>query len=95
VNVKAARRILDQALQSLRASPLEDLGLTLAVSDLAESVAARANLRLDLDVENHPENIPPEDEQCIYQMIQDALTNVARHANARSLGVACYGKTEK
>jgi signal transduction histidine kinase len=102
VNVKGARQMLDQALQStrsgltevrralqsLRASPLEDLGLTLAVSDLAESVAARANLKLALEVENHWENIRPEVEQCIYRVAQEALTNAARHADARSLRVA-------
>lgn len=102
VNVEGARQMLDQALQStrsgltevrralqaLRASPLEDLGLTLAVSDLAQSVAARANLKLDLDVENHWENIPSEVEQCIYRVAQEALTNIVRHANAKSLRVA-------
>jgi signal transduction histidine kinase len=102
VNVKGARQMLDQALQStrsgltevrralqsLRASPLEDLGLTLAVSDLAESIAARANLKLDLEVENHWENIRPEVEQCIYRVAQEALTNAARHADAKSLRVA-------
>ena len=102
VNLMGARQILDQALQStrsgltevrralqsLRASPLEDLGLTLAVSDLAESVAARANLKLDLEVENHWENIHPEVEQCIYRVAQEALTNIARHADARSIRVA-------
>jgi len=102
VNAKGARQMLDQslqstrsgltevrrALQSLRASPLEDLGLTLAVSDLAESVAARANLKLDLEVENHWENIRPEVEQCIYRVAQEALTNIARHADAKSLRVA-------
>ena len=101
VEAANARRILDQALQStrsgltearralqsLRASPLEDLGLALAVSDLAESVAARANFKLDLNVQNHLENISPEVEQCVYRVVQEALTNVARHAEARSVRV--------
>ena len=101
VEAATARRILDQALQStrsgltearralqsLRASPLEDLGLALAVSDLAESVAARANLKLDLNVQNHLDNISPEVEQCVYRVVQEALTNIARHADARSVRV--------
>ena len=101
VEAANARRILDQALQStrsgltearralqsLRASPLEDLGLALAVSDLAESVAARANFKLDLDVQSHLENISPEVEQCVYRVVQEALTNVARHAEARLVRV--------
>jgi signal transduction histidine kinase len=101
LNAAEARRILDRALratrsgltearralQALRASPLEDLGLALAVSDLAKSVAARANLKLDLEVGDHLVNLPLEVEQCIYRAAQEALTNVARHADARSLQV--------
>jgi signal transduction histidine kinase len=101
VNVRSARHMLDQALastrsgltearralQSLRASPLEDLGLALAVSDLAKSVAARANVKLDLDVEHPLENIPLEVEQSIYRIAQEALTNVTRHANATTVRV--------
>jgi signal transduction histidine kinase len=102
VNADAARKMLDQAtantrsgltearraLQALRAKPLEDLGLVLALSTLAESVAARAGLNLDLDVHNHLDHLAPEVEQCIYRVAQEALTNVARHAGARSLRVA-------
>lgn len=102
VNADAARTMLDQAtattrsgltearraLQALRAKPLEDLGLVLAVSTLAESVAARTGLALDLHVPQHLDQLTPEVEQCIYRVAQEALTNVARHAGARSLRVA-------
>lgn len=102
VNGAAARKMLDQAtsttrsgltearraLQALRAKPLEDLGLALAVSHLAESLAARTGLNLDMDVRNHLEHLAPDVEQCVYRVAQEALTNVARHADARSLHVA-------
>lgn len=102
VDPREARQILDQArrasqsgltearrsLQALRASPLEDLGLGLAMRVLAKEVAARASLRLDLDVQDHLQNLAPEVEQCIYRVAQEALTNVARHADAKSLRVA-------
>jgi signal transduction histidine kinase len=77
-----------RALHALRAKPLEDLGLALALSTLAESVAARTGLTLDLDIQHHLEQMAPDVEQCIYRVEQEALTNVARHAGARSLRVA-------
>jgi signal transduction histidine kinase len=77
-----------RALQALRASPLEDLGLTLAVSDLAKSTAARANLRLDLTIQNRLEKLALPVEQCIYRVAQESLTNVARHAEATWLRVS-------
>ncbi|RME75974.1 MAG: sensor histidine kinase [Chloroflexi bacterium] len=76
-----------RALKSLRASPLDDLGLALAVRQMAVETAQRANLRLNLDV---PEQIPalsPAVEQCIYRVAQEAVTNAAHHANASALTV--------
>lgn len=101
-NPEEAHQILDQArrsaqsglaearrsLQALRAKPLEDLGLALAVRELAKSVAARASLHLDLDVQNHIQGLAPEVELCIYRVAQESLTNVARHADANSVRVA-------
>jgi signal transduction histidine kinase len=100
-DANTARKMLDQALSTtrngltearralhaLRASPLDDLGLALAVQGLAESVASRARLRLDLDVHNHLDNLLPDVEQCVYRVAQEALTNVARHADAKSVRV--------
>jgi signal transduction histidine kinase len=76
-----------RALQALRASPLEDLGLALAVRSLAESVAARNGLALDLEAPERLENLSPDLEQGIYRIVQEALENIARHANARNVKV--------
>jgi len=101
VDPATAQRLLDQALvatrsglqetrralKSLRASPLDDLGLALALRRLAEETAARANLMLDLSL---PERLPalsPDVEQCIYRVAQEAVTNAAHHANAHTLAV--------
>src|SRR6185503_5435116 len=76
-----------RALKSLRASPLDDLGLSLALRRLVESAARRANLALDLSL---PEQIPflsPDVEQAIYRVAQEAVANVTHHANAKNLKV--------
>jgi signal transduction histidine kinase len=101
IDAAAEHKMLEQALQTtrsgltdarrslhaLRASPLQDLGLSLAVRHLAESAAARAGLKLDLHIGSHLGNLTPAIEQCLYRVAQEALTNVARHANAASVQV--------
>jgi len=77
-----------RALQALRASPLEDLGLALAIAQLADSVAARANLKLELDVPQRLVNLRPEVEQSVYRVAQEVLTNVLRHAEATQVRVS-------
>ncbi len=76
-----------RALQALRAQPLDDLGLALAVQQLAEQGAQRAGLTLDADISVELEHLRPDVEQSLYRVAEEAITNVVRHANARSLGV--------
>src|SRR5439155_24600069 len=45
-----------RALKALRASPLDDLGLSLAIQRMAESAVARADIHLDLAI---PKQVPP------------------------------------
>jgi signal transduction histidine kinase len=101
VDPAAAQGILDQsleatrsglretrrALKSLRASPLEDLGLALALRQLAEETAARANVQLRLSLPDKPGSLDPGVEQAVYRVAQEALANAAHHANAQTLAV--------
>ncbi len=75
-----------RTLQALRASPLEDLGLALAVRTLAESTAKRAGLHLELAIDEL-EPLSPEVEQQLYRIAQEALVNVFKHSAASTLRV--------
>jgi signal transduction histidine kinase len=77
-----------RALGDLRATPLEDLGLGLAIRGLAEDMAARGGLALALDVPEQIVNLSPEVQQCYYRVAQEALENVVRHADARRVSVS-------
>ncbi len=83
-----------RALKSLRASPLEDLGLGLALRQLAESAAARVNLELELALPDPMPSLAPDVEQCLYRIAQEAVENIVHHANARkaSLKLELDGK---
>jgi signal transduction histidine kinase len=101
-NPDQARRILDQAsdtartgqvearraLGALRASPLKDLGLPLAINDLAESAAERAGTALEVQLPDRMATNPSSStEQGIYRIAQETLENIVRHAGARSIWV--------
>ena len=97
VDQQTARSILDKslatahsgleetrrALKALRASPLDDLGLALAISTMAEDAAARANLALDLSILDKMPALSPDVEQCVYRVAQEAVTNVVNHAQCQ------------
>ena len=80
-----------RALRALRAEPLEEMGLALAVRTLAEDFAARESLELEVDIPENLDNLTPEVEQCYYRVAQEALENIARHAQAKRLTVWMQG----
>jgi signal transduction histidine kinase len=73
--------------RELRPSVLDDLGLTSAI----ERYAAEFRLRYpEMTTEFHgelPKRVTPVIETTMYRVIQEAMTNVARHSGARSLSV--------
>ena len=75
-----------RAIKALRATPLEDLGLTLPIRTFAESIAARAGLQLMADLAEEVDLLPAV-EQTVYRIAQEALTNIAKHAQAQKLNV--------
>ncbi len=101
VDPTSARRVLDQsletvrsglqetrrALKSLRAAPLEDLGLLFSLRMLAESAAQRADLTLSLTLDDSLPALSNSVEQSLYRVAQEAISNVVYHANARTLTV--------
>ena len=83
-----------RALKSLRASPLDDLGLTLALRRLAESAGQRGNLTVSTSLPDPAASLSPDVEQCIYRVVQEAIANALHHANARCLDLRLTGSEE-
>lgn len=79
-----------RALQDLRAAPLDDLGLVLVIRNLAESIARRGALKLDLDLPEDLGDLPPAVENAFYRLAQEALENVVKHAGAQSVSVSLH-----
>src|SRR5690606_5366 len=74
--------------RQLRPSVLDDLGLAEAVTRYVGDCRARAGLEIDLAlIELAGRRLPPEVETAVYRIVQEALTNVIRHAGARTASV--------
>jgi signal transduction histidine kinase len=76
-----------RALKALRADELEDLGLPLAVLNMAETAAARAGLRLETDIDPRLPSLAPAVEQDLFRISQEAVENAIHHAGAGVLRV--------
>ncbi len=88
--LETSRRGLDEtrrSLRALRAAPLEDMGLALALSSLAEDFAARNGMSLELNVPEDMNSLSPEIEHGFYRVAQEALENVVQHAGAKQVRV--------
>lgn len=72
-----------RALRDLRASPLDDMGLLLAIQHLAETSAHRGGFSLDLQLPEHIRQLSTDLEQAIYRICQESLANIVEHANAK------------
>jgi signal transduction histidine kinase len=72
----------------LRPSALDDLGLHAALAQYVAGWSARAGVEIDYEASAiASERLPAEVETTVYRVVQEALTNVARHANARRVSV--------
>jgi len=74
----------------LRPSMLDDLGLIPAVQWQAREVSRNNNIFVHVNAESVPEDLPEEYRTCIYRIVQEALRNVVRHGNARSVHVRLH-----
>ena len=78
----ATARIKDLA-RRLRPPTLDQLGLEVALRQLAIEYSVRAGFEVDLDLPPIPACLASATEIAIYRIAQEALTNVAAHAEAR------------
>jgi signal transduction histidine kinase len=75
---------LRHLITELRPAALDDLGLAAALQALARRAQAIDGLEVQTEIELDPahERLDPELESTLYRIVQEALTNVSRHAKA-------------
>ncbi len=77
-----------RAIQALRAAPIEDMGLLLALEHLAHNEADRGGLALVLNLPEQIPNLSPEIEHTLYRVAEEALRNAVHHAGAHQVKVS-------
>ncbi len=85
---------LRQLSHELRPTVLDDLGWLPAIKFLAEGVAQRTRLpiRVHSDV---TERLPSNIEIALYRVVQEALTNATRHADASCMHIEISRKADR
>ncbi|HEX8997271.1 MAG TPA: ATP-binding protein [Ktedonobacterales bacterium] len=71
----------------LRPSALDDLGLLPALRGYVKDYQQKCGIEAELVASGLKERLPPEVETALYRMIQESLTNTAKHARARHVWV--------
>ncbi|MDX1615967.1 MAG: sensor histidine kinase [Candidatus Promineifilaceae bacterium] len=87
--IKQMKELNEQAMQELhnviadlRPSVLDDLGLVPAFQTQIREFEQRTGVKTKLVVEGRRRRVPPEIETIVFRIGQEALTNVAKHADA-------------
>jgi signal transduction histidine kinase len=93
-HLDGARRLAEQSLKALRdmamglrPSMLDDLGLGSAVQWQARQFSKHTGIPVNVELEGLPANLPEPYRTCVYRIVQEALTNCARHSKAKTIHV--------
>ncbi|MGN6185365.1 MAG: CheR family methyltransferase [Thermoanaerobaculia bacterium] len=80
-------RSVDRLTIELRPPVLDDVGLYGAISSLLEEFSKASGLRIDVHTPQDGERLASTIETTLYRVLQEALTNVWKHASAKSVSV--------
>ncbi len=84
---KTVNQVRDLALL-LRPSMLDDLGLAPALNWHARETRKRTGLNVAVSADEAIDSLPDEHRTCIFRLVQEAVNNAVRHANARNVEVS-------
>lgn len=90
VKAFASRALADtrRLILDLRPPVLDDLGLVPAVRTLAETRLEEQGITVSINAEGVDDNLPPHLKVTIFRVLQEALSNCARHSQANSVRIS-------
>lgn len=94
-HVRTAAATVDQAIESvqriilaLRPGVLDNLGPIAAIEHAVQQFSERSGIAVALELPPEPLPLDADHATALYRTVQEALTNVLRHANARTVSVS-------
>lgn len=92
--VTECKKLVDEIFQTvrglalgLRPSMLDDLGLQAALEWHVRDFMSRYAINVDLRMAGDFDRLPESHRTCVYRVVQEALTNCVRHADARHIAI--------
>src|SRR5215831_12521106 len=83
----AVNRDVHQLSWELRPTALDDLGLEAAIANYLEKWSGRLNLNVDFVGNLRGRRLSAPVEITLYRVLQEAMTNIAKHAHAKRISV--------
>jgi signal transduction histidine kinase len=81
--VDIKRRIIE----NLRPSVLENFGLAASIRSYCEEIMGYSDMRVDIKIDNGPIQVDPARSIAIYRIVQEAITNIVKYANATHVSI--------
>ncbi len=84
-------RLIRDLAAGLRPTMLDDLGLQPALQKQARQFSRHTNIPVSVEVEGDLDHLPERHKVYLYRIVQESLTNCARHARAKKISVTMKG----
>jgi two-component system sensor histidine kinase UhpB len=88
-------QMMQRIASELRPGILDDLGLVPAIEWLAQDFQKRTSIKCKPNLDPIPEALDPECSTAIFRVVQEALTNAARHSRATRVRVNMKKRRDK
>jgi signal transduction histidine kinase len=91
---ESLRAVRDLAM-GLRPSMLDDLGLGAALEWQGRDFSRRSDVPVTVQIDGTLEHLPEPHRTCIFRVVQETLTNCAKHSRAGSIRVTVHGSADQ
>jgi signal transduction histidine kinase len=91
LNAETLREVRALAM-GLRPTMLDELGLGSALRWQGREFSRRSGVPVTVQIDGDLDGLPETHRTCIYRIVQETLTNCAKHAQAKSIRISIYGR---